>query len=59
MEYHALHALRGKLPFRRSGAVKLAHRAGYEGDLWVGYRGALPGWIVDSPAFDRTNGHSR
>ena len=25
--------------------------AGYAGDLWVGYRGALPGWIVDSPGY--------
>src|SRR5688572_4691064 len=30
--------------------------AGYEGELWVGYRGALPGWIVDAPAFDRATG---
>jgi hypothetical protein len=30
--------------------------AGYEGELWVGYRGALPGWIVDAPAFDRASG---
>ncbi|SDC67882.1 hypothetical protein SAMN05444679_104289 [Variovorax sp. CF079] len=30
--------------------------AGYTGELWVGYRGALPGWIVDSPAFDRVTG---
>jgi hypothetical protein len=30
--------------------------AGYQGELWVGYRGALPGWIVDAPAFDRASG---
>lgn len=30
--------------------------AGYEGELWVGYRGALPGWIVDAPSFDRATG---
>ncbi len=30
--------------------------AGYSGELWVGYRGALPGWIVDSPSFDRASG---
>lgn len=30
--------------------------AGYEGELWVGYRGALPGWIVDSPDFDPASG---
>ncbi|MBT2322199.1 hypothetical protein J7E62_07500 [Variovorax paradoxus] len=30
--------------------------AGYSGELWVGYRGALPAWIVDSPAFDRATG---
>jgi hypothetical protein len=30
--------------------------AGYTGELWVGYRGALPGWIVDSPSFDRATG---
>lgn len=30
--------------------------AGYEGELWVGYRGALPGWITGSPAFDRASG---
>jgi hypothetical protein len=26
--------------------------AGFAGSLWVGYRGALPAWIVDSPEFD-------
>lgn len=30
--------------------------AGYEGDLWVGYRGALPSWITQSPSFDRSTG---
>lgn len=30
--------------------------AGYSGELWVGYRGALPGWIVNSPAFDAASG---
>jgi hypothetical protein len=29
---------------------------GYTGTLWVGYRGALPAWIVDSPSFDRATG---
>ena len=29
--------------------------AGYDGELWVGYRGALPGWIVDAPGFDRAS----
>jgi hypothetical protein len=24
--------------------------SGYSGDLWVGYRGALPGWITESAA---------
>lgn len=30
--------------------------AGFPGTLWVGYRGALPGWIVDSPEFDAQTG---
>ena len=30
--------------------------AGYQGELWVGYRGALPGWIVDAPGYDRATG---
>ena len=30
--------------------------SGYTGELWVGYRGKLPGWIVDAPAFDRASG---
>jgi hypothetical protein len=30
--------------------------AGYAGTLWVGYRGALSGWIVDSPSFNRASG---
>ena len=30
--------------------------AGYAGTLWVGYRGALSGWIVDSPSFNRATG---
>jgi hypothetical protein len=30
--------------------------AGFSGSLWVGYRGTLPGWIVDSPTFDAAKG---
>jgi hypothetical protein len=30
--------------------------SGYAGTLWVGYRGALPGWIVDSPSFNPATG---
>jgi hypothetical protein len=30
--------------------------SGYSGDLWVGYRGALPGWITESAAYDKASG---
>lgn len=30
--------------------------SGYEGDLWVGYRGPLPGWITQAPAYDAASG---
>jgi len=30
--------------------------AGFTGSLWVGYRGALPGWLTDSPDFDAASG---
>lgn len=30
--------------------------AGYSGELCVGYRGALPPWVLDSPSFDSAHG---
>ncbi|SEA98542.1 hypothetical protein [Variovorax sp. YR216] len=30
--------------------------AGYQGDLWVGYRGELPAWITGAPSFDAGTG---
>lgn len=30
--------------------------SGFSGSLWVGYRGALPEWLVDSPSFDSKTG---
>lgn len=31
--------------------------SGYEGELWVGYRGALPRWVLDAPGFEPAVGH--
>ncbi|MBO9513542.1 MAG: hypothetical protein J7549_05435 [Variovorax sp.] len=30
--------------------------AGYQGDLWVGFRGELPAWITGAPAYDAASG---
>jgi len=31
--------------------------SGYQGELWVGYRGPLPRWVLDAPGFDPQVGH--
>lgn len=33
--------------------------SGYAGDLWVGYRGPLPAWIVDAPDYRKATGELR
>lgn len=47
----------GNYHYGVAGLANSLIAAGYTGDLWVGYRGALPRWVLDAPGFDPAVGH--